>query len=46
VFGLIASLALLGERLDILEWIGVGVVAIAIMSILRLPARGSGNMPA
>jgi probable blue pigment (indigoidine) exporter len=46
VFGLIASLALLGERLDILEWIGVGVVAIAIMSILRLPARGSGDMPA
>lgn len=37
VFGLIASLALLGEHLDVLEWLGVGVVSVAILSIVRLP---------
>ncbi|MFI5054078.1 MAG: DMT family transporter [Acidimicrobiia bacterium] len=37
VFGLFASFALLGERLGAVEWVGVGIVALAIVSIIRLP---------
>jgi probable blue pigment (indigoidine) exporter len=40
VFGLLASFALLGERLDLAEWTGVGIVAAAIVLIIRLPLRG------
>jgi drug/metabolite transporter (DMT)-like permease len=41
VFGLIASFALLGERLDPAEWLGVGIVVLAIVSIVRLPERAT-----
>jgi probable blue pigment (indigoidine) exporter len=41
VFGVAASFALLGERLDVGQWIGVGVVVVAILSIIRLPAPGA-----
>jgi len=39
VFGVGASFALLGERLVVGQWIGVGIVVVAIVSIVRLPAR-------
>jgi drug/metabolite transporter (DMT)-like permease len=38
VFGVAASLVLLGERLDLSQWVGIGVVALAVVSIVRLPA--------
>jgi probable blue pigment (indigoidine) exporter len=41
VFGVIASFGLLGERLDVGQWVGVGIVVVAILSIIRLPARGA-----
>jgi probable blue pigment (indigoidine) exporter len=41
VFGLVASFVLLGERLDPGQWVGVGVVVLAIASIIRLSLRGS-----
>lgn len=41
VFGVIASFGLLGERLDVGQWIGVGIVVVAIVSIVRLPAQGA-----
>ena len=34
-FGLAASFVLLGERLEPVQWLGVGVVAVAVVSILR-----------
>ena len=41
VFGLLASFALLGERLDAHAWLGVAIVVLAITSIIRLPDRGA-----
>lgn len=41
VFGVMASFGLLGERLDVGQWVGVGIVVVAILSIIRLPARGA-----
>ncbi len=41
VFGVIASFGLLGERLAVGQWVGVGIVVVAILSIIRLPARGA-----
>lgn len=41
VFGLVASFALLGERLDGAQWVGVGIVVLAIVTIIRLSTRGA-----
>jgi drug/metabolite transporter (DMT)-like permease len=41
VFGVVASFGLLGERLAVGQWVGVGIVVVAILSIIRLPARGA-----
>ena len=41
IFGLAASQLLLGERLDGPEWVGVGIVVVAIVSIIRLSTRGA-----
>lgn len=38
-FGVVASFALLGERLEVGQWIGVGVILVAVVSIIRLPSR-------
>jgi probable blue pigment (indigoidine) exporter len=46
VFGLLASFAFLGERLDGAEWAGVTIVAIAIVLIVRLSGRGMADPPA
>jgi probable blue pigment (indigoidine) exporter len=45
VFGLIASFVVLGERLEAGQWVGVGVVVVAISLIIRLPARRSTSSP-
>jgi drug/metabolite transporter (DMT)-like permease len=37
VFGLGASFALLGDRLERGQWLGVGIVVVAVVSIIRLP---------
>jgi probable blue pigment (indigoidine) exporter len=37
VFGLGASFALLGDRLEPGQWLGVGIVVVAVVSIIRLP---------
>jgi drug/metabolite transporter (DMT)-like permease len=37
VFGVVASFVLLGERLNVAQWAGVGIVVIAIVAIIRLP---------
>jgi drug/metabolite transporter (DMT)-like permease len=42
VFGLGASFALLGDRLEPGQWIGVGIVVVAVVSIIRLPTHASG----
>lgn len=36
VFGVVASIALLGERLELGQWFGVGIVVVAVVSIIRL----------
>jgi probable blue pigment (indigoidine) exporter len=41
VFGVAASFALLGERLGPGQWIGVGIVVVAVVSIIRLPTPAS-----
>jgi probable blue pigment (indigoidine) exporter len=41
VFGLGASFALLGERLEVGQWVGVAIVVVAVVSIIRLPAQVS-----
>lgn len=46
VFGLFASFAVLGERLSPAEWAGVGIVAAAIVLIVRLPAPTTAGTPA
>jgi probable blue pigment (indigoidine) exporter len=38
VFGVAASFGLLGERLVLGQWVGVGIVVVAVVSIIRLPA--------
>jgi drug/metabolite transporter (DMT)-like permease len=37
VFGVAASFGLLGERLVFGQWVGVGIVVVAVVSIIRLP---------
>ena len=37
VFGVVASFVLLGERLSVAQWVGVGIVVIAVVAIIRLP---------
>ena len=39
IFGLAASFFLLGERLEVTAWVGVGVVVLAILSIIRLSTQ-------
>jgi drug/metabolite transporter (DMT)-like permease len=41
VFGVGASIGLLGERLGVGQWVGVAIVMVAILSIIRLPERGA-----
>jgi len=41
VFGVGASFALLSERLEPGQWVGVGVVVLAGISIVRLPGQGA-----
>jgi drug/metabolite transporter (DMT)-like permease len=38
VFGVAASFVLLDERLNLGQWVGVGIVVIAVVAIIRLPA--------
>jgi probable blue pigment (indigoidine) exporter len=40
VFGVAASFVLLGERLELGQWVGIGVVALAVVSIVKLPTHG------
>jgi probable blue pigment (indigoidine) exporter len=44
VFGVAASFALLGDRLETGQWVGVGVVVLAVVSIIRLPAGRSSTV--
>ena len=45
VFGVGASFTLLGERLEFGQWVGVGIVVVAVLSIIRLPAgRATASM--
>jgi drug/metabolite transporter (DMT)-like permease len=39
VFGVAASFVLVGERLELGQWLGVGIVLVAVISIIRLPAK-------
>jgi drug/metabolite transporter (DMT)-like permease len=41
VFGVAASFVLLGERLTMAQWVGVGIVVIAVVAIIRLPTGGA-----
>ncbi len=41
VFGVVASFVLLGERLELGQWFGVGIVVVAVGSIIRLSTRVS-----
>lgn len=45
VFGVAASLALLGERLEPGQWVGIGIVVLAVLSIVRLPGQGARTVP-
>jgi probable blue pigment (indigoidine) exporter len=40
VFGVAASFVLLGERLTVAQWVGVGIVVMAVVAITRLPMGG------
>jgi probable blue pigment (indigoidine) exporter len=42
-FGLGASFLLLGERLVLVQWIGVAIVVLAAASIVRLPRRSAAH---
>jgi probable blue pigment (indigoidine) exporter len=39
IFGVAASFGLLGERLELGQWVGVCIVVVAVVSIIRLPTR-------
>jgi drug/metabolite transporter (DMT)-like permease len=39
VFGVAASFGLLGERLEVDQWVGVGIVLAAVIAIIRLPTH-------
>ena len=43
-FGLVASFALLGERLSAQQLVGVGIVAIAVVGILGVTLRAPGSV--
>jgi len=43
IFGVAASFALLGERLEAWQWLGVAVVFAAVVAIIRLPAARGGQ---
>jgi probable blue pigment (indigoidine) exporter len=45
-FGLVASFALLGERLTVQQLVGVGLVAIAVVGILGVTLRAPGTVRA
>ena len=40
IFGVTAGIALLGERLDPMQWLGVAIVLAALLGVLLRPARG------
>ena len=45
VFGVAASFVLLGERLEVGQWVGVSIVVLAVLSIVRLPGLGGEDRP-
>lgn len=46
VFGVTASLLVLGERLDVRQWLGVAIVLLAFVAIARLSSRVGVVQPA
>lgn len=45
LFGVAASFVLLGERLEVGQRVGVGIVVLAVLSIVRLPGLGARSVP-
>jgi probable blue pigment (indigoidine) exporter len=45
VFGVAGGMLLLGERLSLAQWLGIAVVAAAVLGILRRTGVGSGTAP-
>jgi drug/metabolite transporter (DMT)-like permease len=41
VFGLAGASVVLGERLELQQWLGAGLILVALLTILRRPAPGT-----